>query len=230
MEKFLDPPSLIKICQTLEKAYPSPKSWPHGEWPLSGKFKPRRLEVVVGAILTQNVNWKNVEKALRRMIEAHLVEADRIEGCPQVFLEDTIRSAGFYRQKAKRLKETIQYIMAYSGDFYSEVRREELLSIPGIGPETADSILLYACDRPHFVVDAYTRRIFSRYGFLSHKASYQEVQQFFESHLPVDVPLYKRFHALIVEHAKQVCRKSPVCKDCVFQEECEYRPADRLTG
>ncbi len=213
--------SLIKIFQTLEKAYPSPKGWPHGEWPLSEKFKPLRLEVVVGAILTQNVNWKNVEKALSRMIEEQLVEADRIERCPQAFLEDTIRSAGFYRQKAKRLKGIAQFILAYPGEFYSEVRREELLSIPGIGPETADSILLYACDRPHFVVDAYTLRLFTRYGFLSRKGSYQEVQQFFESHLPADVPLYKRFHALIVEHAKQICRKTPVCKDCVFRTECQ---------
>ncbi len=213
--------SLIKIFQTLEKAYPSPKGWPHGEWPLSEKFKPLRLEVVVGAILTQNVNWKNVEKALSRMIEEQLVEADCIERCPQAFLEDTIRSAGFYRQKAKRLKGIAQFILAYPGEFYSEVRREELLSIPGIGPETADSILLYACDRPHFVVDAYTLRLFTRYGFLSRKGSYQEVQQFFESHLPADVPLYKRFHALIVEHAKQICRKTPVCKDCVFRTECQ---------
>ena len=155
------------------------------------------------------------------MSEEQLVEADCIERCPQAFLEDTIRSAGFYRQKAKRLKGIAQFILAYPGEFYSEVRREELLSIPGIGPETADSILLYACDRPHFVVDAYTLRLFTRYGFLSRKGSYQEVQQFFESHLPADVPLYKRFHALIVEHAKQICRKTPVCKDCVFRTECQ---------
>jgi len=218
---FLDRPPLIKICQTLEKAYPSPEGWPHGEWPLSGEFRPRRLEIVVGAVLTQNVNWKNVEKALSRMIEEQLVDADRIDRCPQAFLENTIRSAGFYRQKAKRLKGMTQFILAYPGEFYSEVGREELLSIQGIGPETADSILLYACDRPHFVVDAFTRRIFSRYGFLSYKASYQEVQQFFESHLPTDVSLYKRFHALIVEHAKQICKKTPVCQDCVFRKRCQ---------
>ncbi len=229
MGKFLDPPSLIKICQSLEDAYPSPKGWPNGEWPLSGEFKPRRFEVVVGAILTQNVQWQNVEKALGRMIEEQLVEADRIEGCSQAFLEETIRSAGFYRQKGKRLKGIAQFILAYPGDFYSEVGREELLSIPGIGPETADSILLYACDRPHFVVDAYTRRLFTRYGFLSPKASYPEVQQSFESHLPADVPLYKRFHALIVEHAKWICRKTPLCKDCVLRKECQVtagRPAE----
>ena len=218
---FLDTPSLTKICQTLEKAYPSPKDWPNGEWPLSGKFRPRRFEVVVGAILTQNVNWKNVEKALTRMIEEQLVEADRIELCPQAFLEETIYSAGFYRQKAKRLKGIAQFILAYPGDFYSEVRREELLAIPGIGPETADSILLYACDRSYFVVDAYTRRLFTRYGLLSPKLSYPEVQQLFESHLPADVSLYKRFHALIVEHAKQICRKTPICQDCVLRKECQ---------
>jgi endonuclease-3 related protein len=214
-------PSLIKIFQTLENSYPSPKDWPNGEWPLSGEFKPRRLEVVVGAILTQNVNWRNVEKALGRMIEEQLVTADGIEGCSQAFLEQTIRSAGFYRQKAKRLKGIAQFILAYPGDFYSQVPREKLLSIPGIGPETADSILLYACDRPHFVVDAYTRRLFTRYGFLSPKASYQEVQHSFESHMPVDVPLYKRSHALIVEHAKRTCRKTPLCKDCVLRKECQ---------
>ncbi len=226
----VNPPSLINFYRTLEKAYPSPKSWPNGEWPLSGEFRPRRLEVVVGAVLTQNVNWKNVERALRRMIEEQLVEANRIERCPQAFLEDTIRSAGFYRQKAKRLKGIAQFILAYPGDFYSGVRREELLSIHGIGPETADSILLYACDRPYFVVDAYTRRLFTRYGYLSNKVSYQEVQQFSQSRLPADVRLYKRFHAFIVEHAKQICRKTPVCKDCVFQEECEAADRSRQTG
>lgn len=155
------------------------------------------------------------------MIEEQLVQADRIEECSQVFLEETIRSAGFYRQKAKRLKGIARFILDYPGDFYSEVRREELLSISGIGPETADSILLYACERPHFVVDAYTRRLFTRYGFLSPKASYQEVQQSFEFPLPDDVPLYKRFHALIVEHAKRICRKTPLCKDCVLRNECQ---------
>ena len=216
-----DLPSLIDIYRTLDQAYPSPQDWPNGEWPSSGDFTPGRLEVVVGAILTQNVNWRNVEKALSRMVEERLVQADRIKGCSQSFLEETIRPAGFYRQKAKRLKGIARFILAYPGDFFSDVRRVELLSISGIGPETADSILLYACDRPHFVVDAYTRRVFTRYGFLNPEASYQEVQHSFESHLPAEVPLYKRFHALIVEHAKTTCRKTPLCKDCVLRKECQ---------
>lgn len=227
MERFLNPQPLLKIYQGLEDTYPSLKGWPNGEWPLSGEFRPHRFEVVLGAVLTQNINWKNVEKALSRMIEKQLVEANQIERCTQTLLEDTIRSAGFYRQKARRLKGLVQFILTYPGDFYSQVRREELLSIQGIGPETADSILLYACDQPHFVVDAYTRRIFARYGLLSEKASYPEVQRFFESQLPVDVALFKRFHALIVEHAKQACKKNPACHDCVFQMECGYgRTAD----
>ncbi len=232
MGKFLNPHILLKICQGLEDTYPFPKGWPNGEWPLSGEFRPHRFEVVVGAVLAQNINWKNVEKVLSRMIEKQLVEAKQIECCPQALLEDTIRSAGFYRQKARRLKGIVQFILTYPGDFYSQIRREELLAIQGIGPETADSILLYACDQPHFVVDAYTRRIFARYGLLSEMASYQEVQRFFESQLPVDVALFKRFHALIVEHAKQTCRKIPACHDCVFQTECGYgrttagRPAE----
>lgn len=216
-----DLPSIIEIYQTLEKAYPSLKDWPGGEWPISGKFNPPRLEVVLGAILTQNVSWRNVKKALSRMIDEQLVEANRIEHASEAFLAETIRSAGFYKQKANRLKEMTRFILDYPGDFYSKVAREELLAIPGIGPETADSILLYACDRPQFVVDAYTRRLFTRYGFLSEKASYGQVQRFFESRLPADVPLCKRFHALIVEHAKQVCRKAPLCQDCVFREECQ---------
>ena len=176
----------------------------------------------MGAVLAQNINWKNVEKALSRMIQKQLVEANQIDRCSQDLLEDTIRSAGFYRQKARRLKGIVQFILTYPGDFYSQIRREELLSIKGIGPETADSILLYACDQPRFVVDAYTRRIFTRYGLLSETASYPEVQRFFELQLPVDVALFKRFHALIVEHAKQACKKIPVCDECVLQAECSY--------
>ena len=218
MGKFLDPRSLIKICQSLEKAYPSPKDWPKGEWPLSGEFKPRRFEVVVGAILTQNVNWKNVEKALSRMIEEQLVEADQIEGCSQAFLEDTIRSAGFYRQKAKRLQGMARFILAYPSDFYSEVRREELLSIPGIGPETADSILLYALGKPVFVIDAYTKRVLSRHGIIEYEKSYDEFQELFHSTLEKSVPLFNEYHALFVRVGKAFCkRKNPLCKNCPLE-------------
>ncbi|MDA2936992.1 endonuclease III domain-containing protein [Acidobacteria bacterium AH-259-A15] len=213
---------LIKIYQVLRDTYSFSTGWPDGEWPLSGHFRPQLLEVIVGAILTQNTNWNNVEKALNQMVRQELVEAVKLAHCPQSQLERAIRSAGFYRQKAERLKRVVRFILDYPGDFYGRVRREELLSIKGIGPETADSILLYACDQPHFVVDAYTRRVFARYGLLSERASYQEIKHFFESCLPVDVRLYKRFHALIVEHAKRTCKKTPLCHACVFQTECAY--------
>ena len=130
MGKFLNPHTLLKICQGLENTYPFPKGWPNGEWPLSGEFRPHRFEVVVGAVLAQNINWKNVEKALSRMIQKQLVEANQIDRCPQDLLEDTIRSAGFYRQKARRLKGLVQFILTYPGDFYSQIRRDEVPQAP----------------------------------------------------------------------------------------------------
>ncbi len=137
-------------------------------------------------------------------------------------MERAIRPSGFYRQKAVRLKRAARLILDYPGEFYEQVGREELLSTEGIGPETADSILLYACEQPYFVVDAYTQRIFARYGLLGEGASYQATQEFFQTHLPLDVGLYQRFHALIVEHAKQACRKTPLCDGCALQDQCQF--------
>ena len=171
-------------------------------------------------VQTQNSNWKNVEQALKEMIREDLVEAGKIASCPIPMLEGAIRSSGFYRQKARRLKEIARFVLAFAGGFYHEVERDRLLSIHGIGPETADSILLYACSREQFVVDAYTRRIFARYGLLRGEAKYDEIQEFFQSRLDRDVTLYERFHALIVEHAKQTCRKLPRCDQCVLVKNC----------
>ena len=213
---------LVDVYLALKRAYPSPAGWPHGDWPVGGKFDPPCLEVVVGAILTQNVNWNNVEKALERMIQANLVDAEAISRCPGPQLEAAIRSSGFFRQKAQRLTAIARFICGYPGDFYRLVQRDQLLAIKGIGPETADSILLYACAQPHFVVDAYTRRIFERYGELDPKAGYESTKSTFESQLPLDVALYKRFHALIVEHAKQTCKKVPQCEECVVREDCRW--------
>ena len=213
---------LIEIYQTLQQTYPFPAGWPRGDWPVRRKFHPPRLEVVAGAILTQIVNWNNVEKALERMILEGLVDVASISDCPRPRLEATIRSSGFFRQKAQRLKTIARFIADYPGDFYRHVRREQLLAIKGIGPETADSILLYACGQPHFVIDAYTRRIFERYDGLNPKAHYEEIKDTFESQLPVQISLYKRFHALIVEHAKRTCKKVPLCGECVFREDCRW--------
>ncbi len=143
------------------------------------------------------------------MIRKGLVEAGKIASCPIPTLESVIRSSGFYRQKARRLKEMARFVLAFAGDFYHEVERDRLLPI-----------LLYACSRERFVVDAYTRRIFERYGMLPRKEKYEEIQEFFQSRLDRDVTLYKRFHALIVEHAKQTCRKLPRCEQCVLVGKC----------
>jgi len=213
---------LVAIYQTFERVYPLAAGWPGGDWPVSGNFNPPRFEVVAGAILTQNVNWNNVEKALERMVQESLVDAEAILLCPGPRLEAAIRPSGFFRQKAQRLKIMARFISDYPGDFYRHVQREQLLALKGIGPETADSILLYACDQAHFVIDAYTRRIFERYGEWDRKAGYDAIQDIFQSQLPVEISLYKKFHALIVEHAKRTCKKVPRCEECVLRKECHF--------
>ncbi len=212
---------LIEIYSALEYTYRCSQGWPGGNWPTSGGFEPRQLEVVVGAVLTQNTSWTNVEKALDGLVGASLTSAEAIASGFLGVLEDAIRPSGFYRQKSIRLKRLARRITDFPGDFYAEVSREQLLSLSGIGSETADCILLYACGRPHFVVDAYTRRICNRYGLLAEDLSYEEVQTFFERDLPKSVPMYRRFHAFLVEHAKEVCRKRPRCSSCSLKPNCE---------
>ena len=212
---------LIEIYSALDRAYRSSQDWPDGNWPASRRFDPRQFEVSAGAVLTQNTSWTNVEKALDGLVGASLTSAEAIATCSPGDLEEAIRPSGFYRQKSVRLKRLARQIIDFPGDFYAEVSREQLLSLSGIGPETADSILLFACSRPHFVVDAYTRRICNRYGLLAEGLSYEEVKAFFERHLPKNVTRYRRFHAFLVEHAKGVCQKRPRCSFCVLKPNCE---------
>lgn len=214
-----------KICQvykTLSESISDLRDWPQGGWPLGGRFQPDKFEVIVGAILTQNTSWRNVEKALDEMIRQNLVDARSLVFCKLEELERAVYSAGFFSQKACRLKEIAHFILDYPGDFYSQVQRKELLTIKGIGPETADTILLYACGKPYFVVDAYTLRVFVRFGLLRSELDYGEFKEIIRDSLPVNVFLYRHFHALIVEHAKQVCRKRPLCQACVLRTECLY--------
>jgi len=178
----------------------------HGKqnwWPMSRKFKPAELEICVGAILTQNTNWKNVEKALNNLIKAKKITAEQIASTRLPLLEKLVRPSGFYRQKAKRLKEFCTFVVNFRDDFYKDVAREQLLAINGIGKETADSILLYACNKPYFVIDEYTRRMFSRLGLITGEEDYDKARGFFEARLPKDAELYKEFHALVVEHEKR---------------------------
>lgn len=213
---------LIEIYRSLHGTFGLLKDWPQKDWPQSNNFKPHRFEVVVGAILTQNTSWQNVEKALSGLVKANLVSPQQIDECSFEGLQEAISSSGFYKRKSRYLKEVSRFILDYPTDFYTSVKRHELLAILGIGAETADCILLYACDQTHFVVDDYSLRILSRFGLLEKASSYQEVQRFFETSLPLDIELYKYFHALLVEHAKRICRSKPLCQSCVLKLKCAY--------
>ncbi len=176
---------------------------------------------MVGAVLTQNTNWKNVESAIRRLRRHGLLTPARLWR-QRRRLPALIRSTGYYRQKSRRLLELTRYLRVQYGANFANFKgvatcriRRELLALCGIGPETADSILLYAFQRPVFVVDTYTRRIFSRHGFFAAALPYENIRALFEQHLPRRHQLYNEYHALLVRLGKEYCRKhEPVCADC----------------
>lgn len=206
---------LKNIYEKLYEAY-GPQNW----WPAETWF-----EVVVGAVLTQNTAWKNVERAIKSLKENGALDPWRMMQMSEEELAHLIRPAGFWRIKVKRLKKLLEKLSGYNFDFEAiknDLAREELLKVNGIGPETADSILLYALDRPYFVIDNYTKRIFSRIGLLNEKASYNQIQNMFHSVIE-DVHTMKEYHALIVEHAKRFCKKNdPKCDSCVLEDVCRY--------
>ncbi|MFH1182219.1 MAG: endonuclease III domain-containing protein [Candidatus Woesearchaeota archaeon] len=182
-----------------------------GWWPIQGRYHkgdysfPRnsaeRFEICIGAILTQNTSWKQAEKALLKLKGK---SAKAIVAVPQKKLAELIKPAGYFNQKARKLKEFAKFYLKLKGRTPS---REELLGIWGIGPETADSILLYAYKVPTFVVDAYTKRILESLGLANEKASYDEIKRLFEKNIKSDLKAYQEFHALLVEHAKRYCGK-----------------------
>lgn len=206
---------LVKIYSILYKKYNN-LNW----WPTISKNK--QFEVIIGAILTQNTSWKNVEKAISSLHRENLIDAGRIAKVSHKKLAKLIKSAGYYNQKAERLKIFADYLLKKPDFLKKDVSelRKELLSIKGIGPETADSIILYALNKPIFVIDAYTRRIFSRLGISVEDASYDDFQQMFHKNLPKDTKLFNNYHAVLVEHAKNNCKKKPECKSCVLSEIC----------
>ncbi len=176
---------------------------------------------MVGAILTQNTSWTNVEKAIQRLKEEGCLNMERIRRLKSSQLASMIKSSGFFRIKADRLKTFVDFLFeAYRGKIEEMKKeplrplREKLLAVRGIGPETADSILLYGLGKPVFVVDAYTKRILSRHGIISEKASYDEVQNLFMSSLPHDAELFNEYHALLVHLGKTFCKKVPRCETC----------------
>ena len=205
----------VDIYERLLQAFGHQDWWP-GDSP---------FEVMVGAVLTQNTSWKNVEKAIDNLRDADCLRLADVHRLKVEELAELIRPAGYYRLKARRLKNLIDFVAdRYDGSleamFAVDVSqlREELLGINGIGPETADSILLYAGDLLSFVVDNYTARVLKRHGWIEPEADYYAIQDFLASSLPDDVQLYNEFHALFVRVGNSYCRKTPQCDQCPLNE------------
>ncbi len=201
----------LRIYKTLYTTF-GPQHW----WPGDAPF-----EIMIGAILTQNTNWRNVSKAIDNIKNMELMDPKELLKHRRM-IPELIRPSGFYKLKSKRLIAFLKYFVKnYNGvaremkKRKTETLRNELLNIPGIGYETADSILLYANARPVFVIDAYTRRIFSRHRIIEYNQPYDEIRHFFESNLPRSVKLYNEYHALLVRLGKDFCKKNePLCDTC----------------
>lgn len=185
-------------------------------------------EIIIGAILTQNTNWRNVEKAIHNLRDSNLLSLWELSNAKITNIENAIKPSGFYRQKALRLKN-IAYIICekYNGLgnlFRKDTKelRNTLLSMNGIGMETADSIILYAAEKPSFVIDAYTKRIMSRVYGIDKKVSYETLQSFITSNIRSDIVIYKDFHAQFVELGKHFCMKEPSCSNCPVNKICRY--------
>ena len=211
--------SLKKIYNRLYQ-YHGPQAW----WPGDSPF-----EIMVGAVLTQNTAWLNVERAINNLIEADALSAEAIIAAHPKRLAGWLRPSGYFNVKAKRLKNYCHWYVqqgAYPAlSAWSTVDlRAGLLSVNGVGPETADDILLYAFERPVFVIDAYTRRLFKRLGLIEGDEPYEELRRFFEKGLKTAtarIPLFNEYHALIVMHAKHFCKTRPDCAGCCLATQCE---------
>ena len=206
---------LIEIYQLLFDHF-GPQHW----WPGDTQF-----EIITGAILTQNTNWANVEKALTNLKSADLLSPEKLYHLDLPRVAELIRPAGYFNIKAKRLKNFVQWLFDnYQGqlsnleNLNTEQLRVELLAIKGIGHETADSILLYALDRPIFVVDAYTARIAIRHGLIEPNADYEQLRELFQSNLPEDIQLFNDYHALLVKVGKEFCKPKARCSGCPLEK------------
>jgi endonuclease-3 related protein len=188
-------------------------------WPADTPF-----EVMVGAVLTQNTAWSNVEKAIDNLKSMNGLSLDSLLAMPRERLAALIRPAGYFNVKAQRLLSLCRFLQQYPDleALDTEPLRKRLLSVHGVGPETADDILLYAFNRPVFVIDAYTRRLFSRLGLIDHDYGYETLRAGIEAALQRDSSLFNEYHALIVVHAKAHCRTNPLCADCPLVELCDY--------
>ncbi|MFO7775462.1 MAG: endonuclease III domain-containing protein [Candidatus Hydrogenedentota bacterium] len=205
------PPTLQEIHDRLAAHY-GPTGW----WPGESPF-----EIAVGAILTQNTAWANVERAIANLKAGKLLSPGTIHDCPADSLEEAIRPSGYFRVKAQRLRNFCAYLLEKHGGSMERMAREplealrpELLAVKGVGPETADDILLYACGKLVFVVDAYTRRILYRHGVTGKDIGYEALRELFETNIPRDHHLYKEYHGLIVWTGKEFCGPKPKCEAC----------------
>lgn len=209
---------LLEIYHKLNECYGKTNWWPADTID----------EIIVGAVLTQNTNWQNVEKSLKNLKENNLLDTKKLLLIEENKLKELIKPSGFYNIKTERLKNVLMFFEKMcDGDFNKlsnfdlNFLRNKLLSVKGVGKETADSILLYALNYPIFVIDAYTKRLLSRIG-ISNEESYDSLQKLFHENLEKDILIYKEFHALIVIHCKKVCKKKPECENCSLKNFCYY--------
>ncbi len=211
------PERINKIYRLLYTKY-GPQGW----WPGDSE-----LECVLGAILTQNTSWTNVEKAIQNLKDLNVISVEMLRLITTDELAQLIRSSGYYNQKALKIKNFINFLYEnYEGelekmfDQEASMLRDKLLEIKGIGPETADSIILYCANKPVFVIDAYTHRIFSRHGVVPEQTNYNEMQELFMDSLENDVEIFNEYHALIVKVAKEHCKKQkPICTGCPLEDD-----------
>ena len=203
---------LLGIYRKLYACY-GPQYW----WPGGSPF-----EIMLGAVLTQNTAWSNVEKAIENLKTAGLLDLLSLLRTPEAELAQYIRPAGYFNVKARRLLSLCRFLAEHEDltSLHDHELRERLLAVHGIGPETADDILLYAFARPVFVIDAYTRRLFSRLGLVEPDTGYETLRRDVEQTLGPDAPLYNEYHALIVRHAKEICRSRPICDRCCLNSLC----------
>jgi endonuclease-3 related protein len=205
---------LMQVYELLLERF-GPQHW----WPGESRF-----EIIAGAVLTQNTNWTNVEKAINNLKQAGVLAPEALRRLPAGRLEELVRPAGYWRLKAQRLKNLLEWLFeGYGGDLKAldgvstSQLRQELLSIKGIGPETADSILLYALDREAFVIDTYTARVACRHALIDAEAGYEQLKELFESNLPADTRLFNEYHALLVRAGKEYCRPQARCEGCPLE-------------
>lgn len=216
------PEDFMNIYARMSERF-GPLSW----WPAETPF-----EVCIGAILTQNTAWTNVEKAIINLKQARIITPTDLLEVDADQLAQLIRPAGYFNIKSRRLKDFVSWLFHHHQGSLEQMfagnwraLRSELLVVRGIGPETADAILLYAGNKPSFVVDAYTRRLFHRLGLLPEDCGYDQTRALFMKNLPDDVQLFNEYHALIVEQCKQFCRKRPLCNGCPLFDGCLFAAA-----